>query len=369
MEPNAIYLTAIDAALRGAALALLVLSITSLWRARAVSPLARAGLLLALGLCVQVISSAPLFEHAVPRYWQAPFIAISVGNGVLFWLFVQAMFDDDFTLRRAHATIWLAVAGVSAFNCALPADTNSVLATFTLGLQRAVPLVFAVLAVYSAVVNWRSDLVEDRRRLRSFILVTGVVYTVVMVAVRIGSPHGRLSALSGLVDVATLLVIVAVAARYLFQVTASDVLPRADSSEPQHESPAGPASADRAPLAPDPVEDRLAEGLQRLIEAEKVYRTENLSIAGLSARLGVPDYRLRRLINQRLGHRNFNAFLNSFRLEEARAALADPRQRETPVLTIALSAGFQSIGPFNRAFKVATGLTPTEFRREKLAES
>jgi AraC-like DNA-binding protein len=34
-----------------------------------------------------------------------------------------------------------------------------------------------------------------------------------------------------------------------------------------------------------------------------------------------------------------------------------------PVLTIAMDAGFQSIGPFNRAFKAATDLTPTEFRR------
>jgi AraC-like DNA-binding protein len=40
------------------------------------------------------------------------------------------------------------------------------------------------------------------------------------------------------------------------------------------------------------------------------------------------------------------------------------------VLSIALEAGFQSIGPFNRAFKAATGLTPTEFRgRAPLADS
>jgi len=34
-----------------------------------------------------------------------------------------------------------------------------------------------------------------------------------------------------------------------------------------------------------------------------------------------------------------------------------------PVLTLALDAGFNSLGPFNRAFKAATGLTPSEFRR------
>jgi AraC-like DNA-binding protein len=40
-----------------------------------------------------------------------------------------------------------------------------------------------------------------------------------------------------------------------------------------------------------------------------------------------------------------------------------------PVLTIAMDAGFQSLGPFNRAFKAATDLTPTEFRRLAMANA
>ena len=93
-----------------------------------------------------------------------------------------------------------------------------------------------------------------------------------------------------------------------------------------------------------------------------------LTIGSLAVELGVQEYRLRQLINEGLGHRNFNAFLNHYRLEDARGALADPAQRQVPVLTIAMDAGFQSIGPFNRAFKAATDLTPTEFRRLALAK-
>jgi AraC-like DNA-binding protein len=36
------------------------------------------------------------------------------------------------------------------------------------------------------------------------------------------------------------------------------------------------------------------------------------------------------------------------------------------VLTIALEAGFGSLGAFNRAFKAQLGVTPTEYRHEKL---
>jgi AraC-like DNA-binding protein len=105
------------------------------------------------------------------------------------------------------------------------------------------------------------------------------------------------------------------------------------------------------------------------MEQDRLYREPGLAIGALAARLDVPEYRLRRLINQGLGHRNFAAYLNGFRLEETKAALADEGQAEVPILTIALDAGFNSLGPFNRAFKTATGLTPSEYRRSPPAES
>jgi AraC-like DNA-binding protein len=99
------------------------------------------------------------------------------------------------------------------------------------------------------------------------------------------------------------------------------------------------------------------------MEKDRIYREEGFSIALLADRMRIPEYRLRRLINQRLGQRNFTGFVNSYRLAETIAALADPGQAQVPILTIALDAGFQSLGPFNRAFKSETGVTPTEFRR------
>ena len=105
------------------------------------------------------------------------------------------------------------------------------------------------------------------------------------------------------------------------------------------------------------------------MEHDKAYRDDGLSIASLSQKLNVQEYRLRRLINGQLGHRNFSAFVNGYRLSEAESALADPAQAEVPILTIALDAGFGSIGPFNRAFKAHTGLTPSEYRRSHLDDT
>jgi AraC-like DNA-binding protein len=102
---------------------------------------------------------------------------------------------------------------------------------------------------------------------------------------------------------------------------------------------------------------------------DRLYRDPELTLASLASKLSVPEYRLRRHIHQQLGFRNFNTYVNSLRLADARRWLADPAQREAPVLTLAMDAGFGSIGPFNRAFKAETGLTPTEFRAQALADS
>lgn len=114
------------------------------------------------------------------------------------------------------------------------------------------------------------------------------------------------------------------------------------------------------------IEPELLRRLQRLMTFERAYRREGLTIGSLSAELGVPEYRLRQLINEGLGHRNFSSFVNGYRLAEARAALADPDQANVPILTIALDTGFQSLAPFNRAFKMTAGMTPTEYRRQHL---
>ena len=124
-----------------------------------------------------------------------------------------------------------------------------------------------------------------------------------------------------------------------------------------------PAAAAVASGESNGADRKLLDALMRLMSDERIYRHEGVTIGTLATKLAVPEYRLRRLINRQLGYRNFNVFLNNHRIEEAKAALADPSQAEVPVITIAMDAGFQSLGPFNRAFKATTGVTPTEYRR------
>jgi AraC-like DNA-binding protein len=137
---------------------------------------------------------------------------------------------------------------------------------------------------------------------------------------------------------------------------------------PTEPAPLVDAVSVQAPLTPalSVGDQRLLQRVQALMEEERVYREPDLSIGTLADRMGLAEYKLRRLINQGLGQRNFNTYINRYRLQDAMAELADPKQTSQSVLNIALDSGFQSLGPFNRAFKAETGQTPSEFRREKL---
>jgi AraC-like DNA-binding protein len=98
----------------------------------------------------------------------------------------------------------------------------------------------------------------------------------------------------------------------------------------------------------------------------RAYARTGLTIRQLAEELKTPEHRLRALINSRLGYKNFSTFLNGYRIKEACDRLQDPKEFRIPVLTIALDAGFASLAPFNRAFRQAVDMTPTEFRRQKL---
>ncbi len=99
-----------------------------------------------------------------------------------------------------------------------------------------------------------------------------------------------------------------------------------------------------------------------LLETEQVWQEEGLSLKTLADRTGLPEYRLRKLIHEQLGYRNFNALLHHYRVREACRQLGDPGLRRTPILTIALSVGYASVNTFNRGFREIRGVNPSAWR-------
>ena len=351
-------LLSIDLGLRGAAVGLSLLFAALALRDRRDSTVALLGAALAIAAAASVICAAPNF----PRWpwWSLVLLALASGGAVIFWLWARAGFDDDFVLRPWHGALWAAPVGIEQLVAGgfvgWPVPGQA--------LDRAVQvgsLGLALLAAVQTLATWRADMVEGRRRLRLAVVIGASAYIALGVFQHFSPPpHPSQASIASVANAFVMCVLLGISAWSLRAIEApEDARARPAAAGIFGEPSVVPSGADDKPV----IEPALLRRLEQLMVVERAYRREGLTIGVLSAELDVPEYRLRQLINEGLGHRNFNAFLNRYRIEEAKAALADPDQKEVPVLTIAMDTGFQSIGPFNRAFKAVTDLTPTEFRR------
>ncbi|MEW8396132.1 MAG: helix-turn-helix transcriptional regulator, partial [Candidatus Thiodiazotropha sp.] len=146
------------------------------------------------------------------------------------------------------------------------------------------------------------------------------------------------------------------------------------SGKPDHEIASETPATPQQVFSDDEVDEEELAGsafireLERLMVEERLFREEGLTIGRLAERMGMKEYLLRRMINGLLGYRNYNQFLNRYRIEEAAKLLLAPETRHLPVLTIALDVGYRSLTVFNKAFKEIMEMTPTEFRNRHKGE-
>lgn len=126
--------------------------------------------------------------------------------------------------------------------------------------------------------------------------------------------------------------------------------------------------ASRQRRAATPEDERLARRVLDLLDREAVHTEPNLKVADVAARLGQPEYRVSQAVTTVLGFENFNRLINHHRIALAKRLLADDGRRRS-ILDVAFECGFGSVGPFNRAFKAETGVTPREFRSARREET
>jgi AraC-like DNA-binding protein len=339
----------IEAAIRGGVIALILVLGGLAARGARRSAVDRYGALFALGATAYLVESAPALVHQ-QALWLCAIRLVSITTPAVFWVWVKAQIDDPFvpSWRNWLPCLGLAGLGIWAMAADRPLPWHAV---------QYASLALVGLGIWGTLAGRGGDLVEGRRRLRLVLAVAAAFYIVAIECIAFETfGQGGLTTTIGLELGLGAYAALGIALR----VTGGPIAATAGTT---------PENRPSAPAGLDAEEARLLAALRQAMEVDKAYREERCSIAALAARLGIPEYRLRKLINQRLGHRNFSTYINRYRLAETTAALADPSQARVPILTIALDAGFQSLGPFNRAFKAHAGVTPSEFRRDRLAEA
>jgi AraC-like DNA-binding protein len=147
---------------------------------------------------------------------------------------------------------------------------------------------------------------------------------------------------------------------------------RAGVPEPE---PAGPEATGPEAVEPEAVSEKkkypksglteeASEKLHRellaLMSGQALYKESELSITDLASKLSVHPNYLSQIINQREG-KNFYDFVNGYRVEEFKRLIAIPKNQHLTLLSLAFDCGFNSKSSFNRYFKKATGVTPSQY--------
>lgn len=107
----------------------------------------------------------------------------------------------------------------------------------------------------------------------------------------------------------------------------------------------------------------LLESINHIMEATDEYCKEDFSLEKLATLVNSNSKYVSQAINETY-HKNFNIYLNEYRIQEARIRLADvEKYGNYTIKAIAESVGYKSTTTFTNAFKNITGITPSIFQK------
>ncbi|WP_027384033.1 helix-turn-helix domain-containing protein [Epilithonimonas caeni] len=110
--------------------------------------------------------------------------------------------------------------------------------------------------------------------------------------------------------------------------------------------------------------DSIKEKLNRVLEVDKIFLNDELNLTDLSDSIGISNKKLSELLNQHL-NTNFYNLINDYRIAEVIKKFEEGDTSKFTIMSIANDCGFQSKASFYRIFKQRTGVSPSEFIKNK----
>lgn len=292
-----------------------------------------------------------------------PLLLLAIAFPFVVWRLARRVLDDT------QDVPWPAWLGLSlllplGWFSALGYDSSGASQPFLIGAaHKVVALGFLATMVLQ---TWRlrdGDLLASRRRLRTLLLIGIGAYSGTVMVIEIVLASSPPPVWLSILNVVLIDVLLMSIGGFLLGVRDSADLLLFAPREVKGNSSADPIqNTDLGVRPPKHDEESNINSLRNLMNEQHLWMDPSLTPARLALKLDVPEYVLRKLINERLGHRNFASFVNNYRFEAVATWLRDPALKRRPILTLALEAGFGSIGPFNRGFRERFGVSPSEYR-------
>ncbi|MEX0963518.1 MAG: helix-turn-helix transcriptional regulator [Pseudohongiellaceae bacterium] len=297
---------------------------------------------------------------SLSRFLQGRFAVATPG---VLWIVAHLLFIDDKKIS-VYAWFWLLLfqllRAFATYPVGIEQPSESLFVEICGQLGYLIMVVMSVHVIIMAVRELNNDLLETRRRLRvPFAAGMGLIVALIVGAL-LAAGSMEASRAQRFLQVAMMLSHVSI---FVFTLLINLVTFRL-SADTQLIStrivfePRGKTAQKKLLSGTDL--KLMREIDSRMIEA-KFYNDAELTIGALAKLLAVQEYKLRIIINRGLGYKNFNQFLNHYRIIEACLLLED-KTESRQISAIAHSVGFGSLSSFNLAFKNLKGVTPSAYR-------
>ena len=106
---------------------------------------------------------------------------------------------------------------------------------------------------------------------------------------------------------------------------------------------------------------RIEDKLEAAMHRNRIYKNEKLTLGELAQKAGLTTHQLSLYLNQYL-HVNYNDYVNSFRVTEAKHLLLS--EKEKKIIEICYDVGFNNLSVFYEAFKKETGMPPKQWLKK-----
>ncbi|OUR88943.1 hypothetical protein A9Q81_22685 [Gammaproteobacteria bacterium 42_54_T18] len=354
---------------------------------------------LALILCMFAYTIRAMLVGYFPSVAHV-FNSVEYMTPVFFMICMRVNFDDDFVFGWVERCV-LGTVGVLAFLFAIYEyiGTSEAMYSFQRQSRFALDALAVIWAYWCVIHTWSDDLVARRRLARLFFVAgfgpavaAGIILYFLSIFEGVGFAFHVDMFVSGamfLLGLVGVIFFVDVGPGFLGG-TANQGRGQESGQESDQKSikegdqetlvlgkpteqadkAEGAEQAEQAEQKDEPLELENTPNLTFLNTLEQItlgqsrFKEMGMTLATLAQYVQVPEYRLRAVINGDLGYRNFNAYLNHYRVRCACELLAEPGNRDS-ILDISMECGYKSLSTFNKAFKDITSLTPSEYRKKR----
>lgn len=274
------------------------------------------------------------------------FMILPVAFPFTFWLVSKVLFDEEFRWSGNYTLLSIFVPLIHYTLYTINGRVTAAWQSSFKVIPYLITVIFILMVIYEAVRNKENDLVAFRLRTRNIFIVFASGTSLIAVYFFFMNDPLRLPVYFELFQV--VLIITFILLFFYSQINFTPMFKYVVLEEDKKVKP-----------EVDKRNEKVLDKLLTIFQNEKTFLQEGITITILSEIIEEKEYIVRKVINGKLGYTNFNAFLNHYRIREARQIIKE--EEDFTFQEIAYRLGYQSVATFNRAFKKETGKTPTEY--------